>query len=74
MGLCLIIRAYQWGIRPILAPSCRFYPSCSVYAYDAMTIHGPFKGTWMTIRRLLKCHPWHPGGYDPVLHQTQENV
>lgn len=60
-----IIRVYRffsaWG-----APRCRFYPTCSAYALDAIESHGVFKGLALTGRRLLKCHPWHPGGFDPV--------
>jgi putative membrane protein insertion efficiency factor len=60
------IRAYQLLIRPILPPSCRFYPSCSHYAAEAVALHGPAHGTWLAMRRLLRCHPWGVGGYDPV--------
>ncbi|MEW6332890.1 MAG: membrane protein insertion efficiency factor YidD [Thermodesulfobacteriota bacterium] len=65
---CLIalVRAYQIGISPFLLPCCRFYPSCSEYAIDAVTHHGPVKGLYLALRRLLRCHPWHRGGYDPV--------
>jgi putative membrane protein insertion efficiency factor len=61
-----MIRAYQLLIRPILPPSCRFYPSCSHYAAEAVALHGPGHGTWLALRRLLRCHPWGGGGYDPV--------
>jgi putative membrane protein insertion efficiency factor len=61
-----MIRAYQLLIRPILPPSCRFYPSCSHYAAEAVALHGPGHGTWLALRRLLRCHPWGSGGYDPV--------
>jgi putative membrane protein insertion efficiency factor len=60
------IRLYQRSISPALAPSCRFVPSCSHYAYEAIERYGVIKGGWLSIRRLLRCHPLHPGGYDPV--------
>lgn len=63
----LVIQAYRFLISPILPPACRFYPSCSVYSLEAIRRHGPFKGSGLALRRLLKCHPWHPGGYDPVV-------
>ena len=68
LGLAIraIIRAYQLLVRPILPPSCRFYPSCSHYAAEAVTRHGPGHGSWLALRRLLRCHPWGGGGYDPV--------
>jgi putative membrane protein insertion efficiency factor len=62
----LLIRGYQRLISPFLAPTCRFYPSCSTYAVDAITRHGPLRGGYLAMRRLLRCHPLHPGGYDPV--------
>lgn len=62
----LIIRAYQRLISPYLPPTCRFYPSCSSYATDAIARYGPWKGGYLAVRRLLRCHPLHPGGYDPV--------
>lgn len=60
------LRLYQLVVSPLLPPACRFYPSCSQYAYEAMASHGVGRGGWLALRRLLKCHPWHPGGYDPV--------
>lgn len=60
------IRVYQWAISPALLPRCRFYPSCSSYALEAVQRYGPSRGTLLAIRRLLRCHPFHPGGYDPV--------
>ncbi len=57
---------YRGGIRPLLGPSCRFEPSCSLYTEHAIVQHGLVRGTWLGIRRLLRCHPFHPGGYDPV--------
>ena len=64
--LVLPIRAYQLLVSPLLGPRCRFYPSCSAYAVEALNVHGPLRGTWLAVRRLLRCHPWNPGGLDPV--------
>lgn len=60
------VHVYRRVISPLLPPTCRFYPSCSAYAVEALTVHGAFRGGWLTLRRLLKCGPWHPGGIDPV--------
>jgi putative membrane protein insertion efficiency factor len=57
---------YQRFISPLTAPTCRFYPSCSEYASQAIKSYGPWRGLWLSLRRILKCHPFHPGGYDPV--------
>jgi putative membrane protein insertion efficiency factor len=62
----LPIRIYQWTISPIMPRSCRFTPSCSEYAAEAILSHGPLKGGWMGLRRILRCHPWGGHGYDPV--------
>lgn len=64
--LILFIRFYQIFISPLFPPTCRFYPTCSAYAIEAIQKKGPLKGTWMAIKRIAKCHPYHPGGYDPV--------
>ncbi|MGH9762699.1 MAG: membrane protein insertion efficiency factor YidD [Blastocatellia bacterium] len=61
-----VIRGYQLLISPILPPSCRFTPTCSQYTLEAIQKHGPLRGTYLGMRRLLRCHPFHPGGYDPV--------
>lgn len=61
-----VIRLYRYLISPWLGFHCRFHPSCSHYAMDAIKGHGLLKGVWFALRRLLRCHPWHPGGYDPV--------
>ncbi|HEU4680422.1 MAG TPA: membrane protein insertion efficiency factor YidD [Gemmatimonadales bacterium] len=64
--LASLIRGYQLVISPGLPPSCRFTPSCSQYALEAVTRYGALKGTWLAARRLVRCHPFHPGGFDPV--------
>lgn len=64
--LLLPIRVYRRFISPLLPPSCRFYPSCSAYAVESLTRHGALRGLYLTVRRLLKCGPWHPGGIDEV--------
>lgn len=60
------IRLYKAALSPLLPPMCRFHPSCSVYAMGAITVHGPFKGLWLAIHRIGRCHPFNPGGLDPV--------
>jgi putative membrane protein insertion efficiency factor len=64
--LLALVRAYQYALRPMLGANCRFYPSCSDYAREAIERHGAGKGSWLTVRRLARCHPYHPGGHDPV--------
>ncbi|MDA8365251.1 MAG: membrane protein insertion efficiency factor YidD [Gammaproteobacteria bacterium] len=64
--MLLVIRLYRYAISPLFGDHCRFYPSCSHYAQDAIAAHGAMKGAWLAVRRLLRCHPWHPGGHDPV--------
>jgi len=61
-----VIRGYQLLLSPLLPPACRFYPSCSQYAMDAVRRHGALRGMWLACGRLLRCHPWCRGGYDPV--------
>ena len=65
-ALLLMITVYRWVLRPILPPACRFYPSCSDYAYESVSKFGVLKGTWLAAVRLSKCHPFHRGGFDPV--------
>jgi putative membrane protein insertion efficiency factor len=65
LGLALI-RGYQVLISPIMPPVCRFWPTCSQYSYEAVARHGLLRGGWLALRRLFRCHPFHPGGYDPV--------
>ena len=60
------ILAYQYTVSPLLGPRCRFLPSCSRYAMQAIDMHGPLRGTGLALRRLCRCHPWHPGGIDEV--------
>jgi uncharacterized protein len=62
----LLIRLYQWTVSPLLGPTCRFHPSCSQYALEAVQRFGVFRGSGLAIARLARCHPWHPGGFDPV--------
>lgn len=64
--LLAAVRAYQYALRPMLGANCRFYPSCSDYAREAIERHGAFTGSWLATRRLCRCHPYHPGGFDPV--------
>lgn len=64
--LLLLVRAYQLCLSPFLGQNCRFYPTCSQYALEAISRHGSLKGGMLAARRLCKCHPWHPGGVDPV--------
>jgi putative membrane protein insertion efficiency factor len=66
--LSVAVRAYQLLVRPILPPACRYEPSCSHYALEALRCHGAVLGTWLAVRRILRCHPWAEGGYDPVPH------
>ncbi|HUO81001.1 MAG TPA: membrane protein insertion efficiency factor YidD [Steroidobacteraceae bacterium] len=61
-----LIVLYRYTLSPLLGPRCRFYPSCSAYALEAIDSHGALRGLWLALRRLARCHPWHPGGYDPV--------
>jgi uncharacterized protein len=65
-GLIGLIRLYQLTLRPFIGTQCRFEPHCSAYAIEALRLHGAFRGTWLTIRRVLRCNPWHAGGLDPV--------
>jgi putative membrane protein insertion efficiency factor len=67
-----IVRGYQWTIRPLIGAHCRFWPSCSEYAVEAFKQHGALRGGALAARRILRCNPWHEGGYDPVppAHRT----
>ncbi|MDF1567173.1 MAG: membrane protein insertion efficiency factor YidD [Spirochaetaceae bacterium] len=61
-----VVKVYQFVISPLLPRTCRFYPTCSSYSVEALKTHGLFKGSWLAIRRISRCHPGNPGGYDPV--------
>ncbi len=61
-----LLRAYRFAISPLYGQVCRYHPSCSAYALEAVTVHGSLRGTWLSVRRLGRCHPWAAGGYDPV--------
>ena len=65
-ALLLFIRGYQRFISPLFGPRCRFHPTCSAYAAEAIATHGAGRGTWLAVRRIARCHPWNPGGLDPV--------
>jgi putative membrane protein insertion efficiency factor len=66
MVVIVLIRLYRKLISPMLPPSCRFYPTCSAYALEAVSRYGAIKGLWLGTKRVLRCNPWRPGGYDPV--------
>ncbi len=65
-AILFFIKVYQLLISPLTGPTCRFYPSCSEYAFEAVKKHGSLKGVFLAVKRILKCHPFHPGGFDPV--------
>jgi len=64
--LSLLIFGYRYSVSPLLGVHCRFHPSCSAYALQALERHGAARGGWLVLMRLARCHPWHPGGHDPV--------
>lgn len=64
--LVWLVKTYRYAISPMLGRNCRFDPSCSEYALEALTRHGALRGSWLAAKRISHCHPWHPGGYDPV--------
>lgn len=65
-ALIALVRLYRVAVSPVLGPRCRFYPTCSEYAIGSIRRFGPLHGSWLAVRRIACCHPWHPGGYDPV--------
>lgn len=69
-----MIRLYQLTLSPLLGPRCRFYPSCSCYAHAALEQHGVLRGGWLALKRVLRCHPFHAGGYDPVPAKRMVNA
>jgi putative membrane protein insertion efficiency factor len=71
--ICLPIRLYQFLLSPLIRPCCRFYPSCSQYALLAVQNYGAFKGLLLACRRLMRCHPWSDGGYDPILPNKEKH-
>ena len=72
--LLKLVRFYQVAISPLKPPSCRFYPTCSQYGLEAIERFGPIKGTWLTIKRISKCHPLHAGGFDPVPEKQEKKI
>lgn len=64
--LIVLVAVYRYALSPMLGRSCRFHPSCSEYAQEALERHGALRGVWLALRRIGRCHPWHRGGYDPV--------
>lgn len=64
--LLALIHVYRYSLSPLLGPNCRFFPSCSDYALQAIDKHGAGYGSWLALKRIARCHPWHPGGFDPV--------
>jgi uncharacterized protein len=61
-----LLRGYRWFVSPLLPMACRFFPTCSHYAEEALARHGAWRGSWLAARRVCRCGPWHPGGHDPV--------
>jgi hypothetical protein len=68
-----LVRGYRYCISPLLPPSCRFYPSCSTYAEEALRQHGALRGSWLAARRICRCGPWSDGGHDPVPHAAKRS-
>jgi len=70
--LKFLIRGYQLALSPMFAPSCRYYPTCSQYALEAVESHGALRGSWLATKRICRCHPFHEGGFDPVPNPTHD--
>ena len=68
------VRVYQWTIRPFIGANCRFWPSCSEYAVEALRVHGAARGSLMAAKRILRCNPWHEGGVDPVPRLDEDGI
>jgi len=71
--LIALLKAYRFAISPLYGQVCRYHPSCSAYALEAVTVHGSIKGSWMAVRRVARCNPWSRGGYDPVPPKRTRN-
>ncbi len=69
-----MIKLYQWFLSPFLGTACRFQPTCSVYATEAIKLHGIIKGSWLALKRILRCNPWGGSGYDPVTHDNTDGT
>jgi putative membrane protein insertion efficiency factor len=74
IAVMLLLRGYKWVVSPMLPPSCRYVPTCSEYAMEAVERHGVLRGIWMAVARLLRCHPLAKGGYDPVVRKSDMHV
>ena len=72
--LVILLKVYQYLVSPWFGQTCRFYPSCSCYAIEAVEKRGVLMGLWLTIRRIGRCHPWHPGGFDPVPEKCEAKL
>ena len=72
--LVMLLKVYQYLVSPGFGQTCRFYPSCSCYAIEAVEKRGVLMGLWLTIRRIGRCHPWHPGGFDPVPEKCEAKL
>lgn len=72
--LSALVRVYQYLLSPWLGNQCRFYPTCSNYCLECLEVHGAARGSWYTLKRLLKCHPLHPGGFDPVPEKPSNSI
>jgi len=71
--LIFLVRVYQYTISPLLGANCRYMPTCSEYSIQALQIHGPLKGSWLALKRILSCHPWGGHGFDPVPKKNKKN-